>query len=162
MKAQIHEDMLERLKRIPWFTKCGGKAVFDQAAQIRKNAVLVSVEHTHWGDLVLEERAHFTQILYADYRNEYSYWNDLAREFKDHHIAELRKVWEANLMLLGLDEQSVLDDIAFNVTTLVCLDAYREFHDMPDFFKRMLEIYEAGYLPCGWKGTRERGTLLYC
>jgi hypothetical protein len=39
----------------------------------------------------------------------------------------------------------------------------RKFRKAPAFFERLLDIYEAGHLPCGWEGDLDHwpeGSLL--
>lgn len=69
--------------------------------------------------------------------------------------------WETRLKELDLYDRRIVDDMAFNVLGLACIDAYRDCIPMPEFFEQLLHIYEAGNLPCGWKGRSDTGNFLY-
>jgi hypothetical protein len=49
-------------------------------------------------------------------------------------------------------DNNIRIDIQFNVLTLLMLEKYN-FVFESDFFKKMLEIYLNGHIPCGWKNN---------
>ena len=53
-------------------------------------------------------------------------------------------------------KQRVIDDVKFNILTLFMIDYYSDYYQS-EFFDRMLKIYLAGHLPCGWSGEYPEG-----
>jgi len=59
---------------------------------------------------------------------------------------------EAALKGAGLPAE-MLQDILTDINRAAIEIAYRErFPKSPKFFENLLRLYEAGRLPCGWKG----------
>ena len=81
---------------------------------------------------------------------EYQEWNNLVLDFKKSYIPQLMSQWESAL------ERSV----SFNILSITVIDAYKDIVSMPILFCRILEVYEAGWLPCGWRGSKETGKLI--
>ena len=59
-----------------------------------------------------------------------------------------------------LNTRDVLNDVSFNILSITVIDAYKDIVSMPILFCRILEVYETGWLPCGWRGSKETGKLI--
>ena len=59
-----------------------------------------------------------------------------------------------------IGESEVVAIVRFSILAIVVLDAYKEIIPVADFFNELMAIYEAGYLPCGWKGKKAEGQFV--
>lgn len=157
--------LIERLEQIPWFSCCGNPVSFSWALSAGSpSAALKAISSVRWENMVLDQRGDFTEQLSIraakGLGHEEREWNKLVGEFKEKYLPGLRDQWEKGLDWIALNRKEVLDDIAFNILAIATLDAYKDILPMPQFFQRMLEIYQSGFLPCGWKGTKEKGCFV--
>jgi len=156
---------LRRLEEIPWFQNCGREPPLPDTYPARNaGEALKGITSTRWKNMILEHRGDFTaELCLLSIRTkggEDTRWNPLVQEFKDKHLPTLEPLWQKALEPLGLCEKGVLDDVRFDVMAIVTIDAYKEIMETPEFFRRLLAIYEAGRLPCGWKGKKAKGCFL--
>lgn len=162
METAIHKQMISRLNSIPWFQSCGQKSDLGYAVSIAESSEIIkNISSLKWGNTILEHRGNFTVRLFKEFREEYNrYWNLAVNECKEKYMPELTYQWSFALKKHELDIQEIIADIQFNVLCIIVIDAYKNCIPMPDFFVHMLEIYESGHLPCGWKGKKEKGCFL--
>lgn len=161
----IDRNLIEELEQVPWFSCCGALIPFQWALPANSpSGALKAISSARWENMVLDQRGDFTEQLsiraVKGLGHEEREWNKLVGEFKEKYLPGLRGRWEKGLDRVVLNQKEVLDDIAFNVLAVATLDAYKDILPMPQFFQRMLEIYQGGFLPCGWKGTKEKGCFV--
>ena len=162
---ELDRQLIEKLESIPWFCKCGSPAPFEWAASATSTkAVLKAITSRKWENMILETQGDVTEQLSLRSINglgrEYQEWNNLVLDFKKNCMPQLNAQWEAALQHYELNTSDVLSDISFNILSITVVDAYKTLVPMPQFFCRLLEVYESGYLPCGWKGAKGTGKLI--
>lgn len=162
---KLDECLLKKLQAISWFCKCGTPSPFDWAVSAASaKEVLKAISSRKWENMVLEIQGDVTEQLSTRAikggGREYQEWNHLVDDFKKRYISQFKESWEIALTPNGLNTTEVLNDIAFNVLSIAVIDAYKELVPTPLFFLHLLEAYEAGYLPCGWKGAKDLGKLM--
>lgn len=162
---KLDENFIEKLYSIPWFCKCSSPFVYDGVISVTSiKQVIKSINGLKWENIVLETQGDVTEQLSTrsikGLGREYQEWNNLADDFKKGCIPQLNANWETALQHYGLNTSAVLNDVSFNILSITVIDAYKSIVPMPPFFSQLLKIYELGYLPCGWRGTKESGKLI--
>ena len=163
MEIVINAELMNQLCSIPWFQNCG-EGIPPLGLKVMDNGdVLKSISSLKWENTVLEHQGDITSKLCDRSLNgegdEMKLWNDLVKEWKSDYLPKMDSIWARNLDRIGLNVKEVIDDVRFNVLSIVMADAYAQIVPMDNFFKDMLAIYAMGYLPCGWSGKRDKGAF---
>lgn len=156
------KEIINTLYSINWFSNCG-KAILLENAEVLPDVSKVkkSIQSRRYENVVLDYRGDFTSALSISDREQYNkWWNLLTEQFKSQHIPELSRSWERGLSPLKLSEENIVCDVCFNIMAIAIIGAYKEQIPMPDFFKRMLAIYQSGHLVCGWSGNKNNGKFI--
>lgn len=162
---KLDQNLLEKLVDIPWFCKCGNPLSFEWAVSAAsEKAALKAITSRKWENMILDTQGDITEQLSlrstSGLGREYQEWNNLVDDFKKSWMPQLHAKWETALQHYGLNTSAVLNDVSFNILSITVIDAYNALVPMPSFFSQLLKIYELGYLPCGWRGTKESGKLI--
>lgn len=162
---KLDQHLLEKLVNIPWFCKCGTPLPFEWAVSAAsEKATLKAITSRKWENMILDTQGDITEQLSlrstSGLGHEYQEWNNLVDDFKKSWMPRFHAKWETALQHHELNTSDVLNDVSFNILSIAVIDAYKDIVPMPLFFRRVLEVYEAGWLPCGWKGTQETGKLI--
>ncbi len=159
----MDESFAKELQDIRWFSRCGTpvSAVlpFPIEQVSGRGEAIERCSDQAWEDVTLEARNLLTEFLHAKHRVEYQRWNTIAEEAERRIITPLRdRFWQpfADENTLG---QSFLDCVSWDVMAAVMEHEYRGSRGRPDFFLGLLEVYRAGFFPCGWSGDWPGGTL---
>lgn len=153
------------LMELPWFSACGEPVHIPDVMAV-KNAkeAIKGISSARWENVFLDFRGDFTtDLCLLSIRSQEKpdrQWNPLVDAFKEDHLPALEALWQRALEPLGLWEKAVIDDLRFVVVGVAVIDAYKELLETPEFFRRLLAVYRAGHLPCGWKGKKDKGCLL--
>ncbi len=162
---KLDECFIEKLQSIPWFSKCGTPSPFEWAVSVTSaKDVIRRITSQKWENMILDTQGSVTEQLSVrsikGHGRGYQEWNNLVLDFKKRYIPQFKERWEVALASSGLDTTDVLNDISFNILSITVIDAYKAIVPTPSFFLQLLDVYESGYLPCGWKGTANTGKLL--
>ena len=162
---KLDECFIEKLKSVSWFSKCGEHSPFDWAISATSTKeVLKAIKSRKWENMILDTQGNVTEQLsirsIKKIGREYQEWNNLVNDFKERYLSQLKEQWEFALTPSGLNTTDVLNDVSFNILSIAVIDAYKEIVPVPSFFLQLLEVYEMGHLPCGWKGTETAGKLI--
>lgn len=110
-----------------------------------------------WENICLEESGDITGYLSQNHQEADKLWNILTQEAKELLLPSLEEkldfLIDENMLTVKIKQ-----DILFNIIGIVVIDAYKEYVKSP-FYSELLEIYEAGYIPCGWKGKYPGGSM---
>ena len=156
---------INKMLELPWFSACGQPCRIPDVMAV-KNAreALKGISSARWENTFLDYRGDFTTALcllsIRTQGKQDQQWNPLALAFKEDHLPALEPLWQKALEPLGLWEKEVIDDLRFVILGIAVIDAYKDLLETPEFFRRLLAVYEAGHLPCGWKGKKDKGCLL--
>lgn len=162
---QINRQFIDILYDIPWFSNCGKQIPLqwgikaDSVSEVKKNITSI-----RWENIVLDNQGDMTEQLCIrscqGIGDEYQEWNRLVDDYKRNYLPQLETQWKSQLTQLDLNVKEVTDDVSFNILGIVMADAYKEILPMSSFFSQLLEIYSNGYLPCGWKGKKNKGCFI--
>lgn len=162
---ELDINLIERLNNINWFVNCGTTVQESMGLQAKSlSDAKKSILMNRWQNIILDYREDTSSKLtirsIKGLGNEVQDWNKLNHEFKEKHLPQLQEIWEEKLAELGIGEPEVVAIVRFSILAIVVLDAYKEIIPVAVFFYELLEIYEAGYLPCGWKGKKAEGQFV--
>lgn len=153
---QIPAAAIERLLRIDWFANIGKPASLADVRQIDQGELGSSLASDAWEATTLEARNAITGRLARLHPGQYQAWNKLAGQAK---IA-LRPLWPT--LPVARADNAALADLQWILHAYLMEAAYREALVAPLFFDSLIEVYEAGYIPCGWDGQWPNGQLVIC
>lgn len=124
-----------------------------------KRDVEKNINSIKWENLCLERRGDFTEYLLKNHKAKYNkYWNVEVRMIKEKYISKISE--KIGIALQDNDLSiDVLDDIKMNILSIFMLEYYSEYYSS-EFYNKMLEIYLAGHLPCGWSGKYPDGKFI--
>lgn len=150
-------DIVERIRHIDWFAKCG--QLFPEEFPIALKRVTTwtdaeanSLSH-NWEDAELEFRNRLTEFLCSNALPEYQRWNSIAVRAKKDIIGPLEvNIWRPMVRELGLSEK-IVTGFRWDLLGALMENAYQDIDGRPTFFLYLLEIYEDGHFPCGWEGS---------
>lgn len=104
----------------------------------------------------LEAVNEITGYLAKKETNKYQCWKSLVKEPK--------KVVQNNIIpkitFPESEEGSMTENLKWNLVNYLLEDAYSNFLQEPFFFDGLINVYEAGHMPCGWSGTWPAGKLV--
>ncbi len=109
-----------------------------------------------WENVCLEAEGDFTAYLHKNHKEDYNkYWNDMVRKIKSEYINTIAEdIMNALGDFEGKDD--IIIDMKANLVSLFMIHFYSE-HYKSDFYDKMLKIYLAGHVPCGWSGKYPEG-----
>ena len=157
MNLAIDTTVHRRLQAVVWFQTCGNTAtpsttfgcrwVLDRAdaLQLFVSDAWLDARTRAQGDLT----GYLAKYYYAAYGG---HWNALAKQSR----ALLGEAVEPRILAaissLGL-ARDVVPSVLTDLNRAILEISYRQlFARAPVFFEHLLEVYEAGRLPCGWEG----------
>ena len=156
----LEKEFVETILNCQWLQKCGQIDSFGfDVEYLSKRDVEKNINSTKWENICLDRMGDFTTYLHKNHKAEYNkYWNDEVRMIKEQYISKISE--KVNFALTNNDlPVGVLDDIKMNVLSIFMLEYYSEYYSS-DFYNKMLEIYLAGHLPCGWIGEYPNGKFI--
>ena len=151
-------DVYLLLERIPWFSAIGmsQRPMVDFAITYldSRDGLVGSFTSHLWADAKTEAQGDLTGYLSKHHYNAYGgYWNILARQSRTLVEKAARAKIEEGLVKNGLPVD-FLQPILVDLNRAALEIAYRnKYSKVPIFFERLLRLYEAGRLPCGWNGS---------
>lgn len=165
MEIKIPEYIIKELYDINWFVNCGKGIIYSGTVQAKNTAqVLKAIYSDKWSNIVLDYSNDVTAQLckrqVSGKGNEYSSWNELVSYFKTNHINILKEKWKAALEKYKLNNETIISDVSMNILTIAVVNTYKDIAEVPKFFAELLQIYKDGYLPCGWKGKKNDGSII--
>ncbi len=156
MSMQIPAAAIERLLRIDWFANIGKPAALAGVRQIEQSELGSSLAGDAWEATTLEARNAITGRLARLHLAQYQAWNELAGQAK----TALQPLWQK--LPVDLADNAVLADLQWILHAYLMEAAYRQALVPPLFFNSLIQIYEAGHIPCGWDGEWPKGQLVIC
>ena len=156
MSMQIPAAAIERLLRIDWFANIGKPASLAGVRQIEQGDLGSSLASDAWEATTLEARNAITERLARLHPIKYQAWNELAGQAK----TALQPLWQK--LPVALADNATLADLQWILHAYLMEAAYREVLLQPLFFDSLIQVYEAGHIPCGWDGEWPNGQLVIC
>jgi len=163
VKQMIENEIIEKISNINWFSNCGNPVSIEVLLNIVyvSNWVEAKKHYTDpiWEDVTLEARNNLTEFLHNKYINDYINWNKVTDEAKTFLENSIKP------KIIKFKDENNLDKIFVDCVMWDLLGAIMEFHyrkckNRPEFFGKLLKIYENGNFPCGWEGNYPKGKLI--
>ena len=162
--AFMASDVAGRVRRIDWFARLGAPLAVDLTMSVERVGSWVEAiegcRDVGWENAQLEARNQLTLWLHRHDRDSYQRWNELVVKSKEEVITHLT---ESTLLPYqwrhGL-EGAFVHSVQWDVLGALMENTYLSSGHRAFFFSELLWVYEAGHLPCGWRGEWPRGSLL--
>ena len=158
---EIKNEFAERLLNCKWLQNCGKQEDFGFEVEYVKSKKQLKklISSIKWENICLEAEGDFTAYLHINHKEDYNkYWNDMVSMIKSEYINTI-----AEDIMKVLDDFEGKDDIIIdmkaNIVSLFMMHFYSEYYNS-DFYDKMLKIYLAGHIPCGWNGEYPEGRFL--
>ncbi|MFZ2639818.1 MAG: hypothetical protein WA117_02440 [Verrucomicrobiia bacterium] len=152
------QDIYLHLKTMPWLATTGQEPrphfeFYATYAETRDGA-LSAFNSSLWADAKTEAQGDLTGYLAKHHYGAYGgHWSNLAKQSRALVEAAIKVELVNTLNLRGLPPE-MIEPILVDVNRAALEIAYRKkFPKAPAFFERLLSVYEAGRLPCGWNGS---------
>lgn len=156
----LAQDIYPVLEQIPWLSTVGREPQpqFDFAVTYAetRDAALSTFNSSLWLDAKTEAQGDLTGYLSKHHYNSYGgHWNNLAKQSRALVERAISTKLTAALRETNFPVE-MLQPILIDVNRAALEIAYRrKFPKVPAFFEKLLCLYEAGRLPCGWTGSME-------
>jgi hypothetical protein len=153
-----------RIEAIEWFVHCGEPHNFDLTMEVERvktwPQAMKACRSRSWEYATLEARNQLTLALHNRDRGRDRDWNEITLKFKrELAMPFTEKVWEPFRQSHGLSVEFV-HCIQWDILAAMMENAYISSKHRSFFFLELLTVYEAGHLPCGWRGKWPLGRLV--
>jgi hypothetical protein len=163
-----YQDTIERIKKIKWCESCGQsvpkKFYNPNEFMLFKRVRSWEAAETHYSDNHwVRIQAYPVNGLYNNlqfyHKEELSVYNDIIDKLNavvDSEIEpELVKIQQAH----GLSKDFI-GSVRRDIVGMVIEEHFKKYVPTP-FYQKIIDLYEAGHLPCGWDGEKPLvGTLI--
>ncbi len=154
LKRSVSERFIEEVRSIKWFKNSGKPC--DKYLLVRS----IYDAYDNWNANYLSVWE--PQICFLEKLAEKMIGDDAADDIFETVSMALDKdiwnEWQSFRARGGLEEENALDEeIADMVKRDLCWAAVEKALNITGFFTALLEIYQDGYLPCGWEGDFPNG-----
>lgn len=164
MSKQLSEEIKERINNINFFKNCNSDVCIEFDFVIRRVNDWAEAESffssDEWEGVTLEFRNELTEYIHGKNKNIYNYWNEYAgdgREFIAENIEHSLSAYQVNNNL----DPVFLDCVNWDLlNSMLYLQYSNVLTELPDFYNKLLMVYEAGHYPCGWEGDYMKGNLI--
>lgn len=156
------KDTILRLDNITWFSNCGKKKVISKYDISYAKDIDSAIKHclsTRWSNITLEKRNDVHSYLVVKRVNTLYTWNEVVLQIKKDILPPILKKIECNWLEIFKNEYVIRQTIESNLLYIMILSAFKKYKEEP-FHEELLNIYEQGYFPCGWKGTYPEGKIV--
>ncbi|MCT4583982.1 MAG: hypothetical protein N4A54_03570 [Peptostreptococcaceae bacterium] len=156
------EDMIQKLKEIPWFENCQQSDAISKFDISYCNSVNSTIKHCssiRWENLLLDKSEDIScHIIVNGIKTKYK-WNDVVKTISKYILPKILNYVENKW--IDKYEKNEKIRIEFNSVLMNFLLAhiFSKYKEEP-FHDELLKIYEQGYFPCGWKGTYPEGKII--
>jgi hypothetical protein len=161
----LTQEIYPHLEQIPWLSEIGqvSTAQFDFPATYVENseAALSWFNSNLWADVKTEAQGDLTGYLSQHHYDAYGgHWNILAKQSRS-LVEKVVKTKLTEALIMKALPVEMLQAILVDINRAALEITYRkQFPRAPQFFERLLKIYEVGRLPCGWNGGWPVGNVV--
>ncbi len=156
---ELDPEIYERLKSIEWFAQCGRELTHDFGFAVEParslSEAMTGMRSDRWQDARTEAQGDLTGYVSKHRMDLYGgHWNRLARESRQRILTEIMPA--VSNALANLTTEPIADIVLLDLNRIALHASYRKrCPKVPSFFDRLMSIYAAGRLPCGWTGDIE-------
>lgn len=154
-------SIFDRIEAIPWFVSVGVPLREIDCPVVLASSwpeAIKSCSDIEWENFNLERRNELTLYLNHVCKGEFRKWNTVANEIRERLQQGAWLAMRKRVADLAIP-QVIAECTEWDTGNAVMTDRYRA-HSPPSFFLQLLEIYEQGHFPCGWKGKWPNGELI--
>lgn len=146
-----------RLNNINWFVNLGVATTLTGVIQVQSFSLFIKgLNSDEWERATLAAGNEITGYLAKKHTNKYQYWNSLVKEAKN--VVENDII--PKITFPESVKGSMTETLKWDLVNYLLEDAYSNFLQEPFFFDGLINVYEAGHMPCGWSGTWPAGKLV--
>lgn len=149
------EGFLQKLRVLPLFQQLGKDSVpetkFTQQRLTDAEEANKELQATDWESFTLEARNRLTAYLSKKHPKEDTLWNPLTKAYKL-ELQYFKPIVEEYMSRHHM-VKDFAHDFEWNILAMCMENHYQKIAPrIPIFFLDFLPLYEAGHIPCGWKG----------
>lgn len=163
MLKVIADNVKDRFRAIDLFRNCGRNIElsfpvrqvysWDDASQY-----LCDPE---WENTTLVASNELAEYLHKRFKEQFQNWNRYAeagRKIINEELVGRVEAWQVSMNL----DSVFVDCVKWDLLHAIIFQQYKvELSDeLPDFYGKLLSVYEAGNYPCGWDGAYPDGVLV--
>lgn len=153
---KISQLAMHRLNNINWFVNLGVATTLPSVIQAKSLSLFIKeLNSDEWESTTLAVGNEITDYL-AKNTNKYQCWNSLVKEAKN--VVENDII--SKITFPESEKGSMTENLKWDLVNYLLEDAYSTFLLEPFFFDGLINVYEAGHMPCGWSGTWPVGKLV--
>lgn len=154
---KISQLAIDRLSKINWFVNLGMATTLPGVIQTKSLSLFIKgLKSDEWESATLEAGNEITGFLAKKHTSKYQCWNSLVKDAK--------KVVENDIIpKITFPESEIVtmtESLKWDLMNFLLEDANSSLLQEPFFFDRLISVYEAGHMPCGWSGTWPAGKLV--
>lgn len=157
MTMNLNTSIFEEIKSIQFFKNCGNvDCSFEFNIKMVDNweNAIKYFESSKWQDIKTEAQGDLTGFLAKTYSNQYAgYWNKLSKEAQTIIHKDIYPLILSQMTNYGYGKSAL--KIEVDLSRIAMEYAYLQFRP-PTFFSKILAVYKAGHLPCGWNGEWDK------
>jgi hypothetical protein len=152
---ELDAEVFCRFGRINWLSRCGFEPPNDLPFRVqRASDIAAAIEcalSSIWQDAGTEAQGDLSAYLAKHHAEADCYWNDLSRRARERIQNE---IMPTIIEAIGrISAEALSDVILLDLNRIAIQSTYaKRFKRIPDFYQRLLVVYERGHLPCGWIG----------
>jgi hypothetical protein len=150
-------EIYVRMLAIDWFSRCGNEPPSNLPFQFRRaldsTTAIATARASSWQDAGTAAQGELTSYLArTDYDLYGTSWNWLGDVIENHIKKEIMPSVTEALSRIGTE--AISGPVLLDLTRIGLWSTYKKrFRRAPDFFQKLLVVYECGHLPCGWIGN---------
>jgi hypothetical protein len=150
-------EIFAKLLTLNWFRRCGAESPAHLPFPVQRVSsvadAIASSQSDLWADAKTEAQGDLTGYLAKNHSESYGgHWNRLGDALEERIQREVMPRVNEALGMIGAEVLS--GAVLLDLTRIALWSAYsKRFRRVPDFFQKLLVVYECGHLPCGWSGA---------
>jgi hypothetical protein len=157
-------DVAGRVRRADWLARLGQPLTLDLTMPVLRVGdwaeAAEGCRDPSWENAQLEAQNQLTLWLHQHDRANYQRWNEFVGRHKEEVVTPLSEtVLVPYQRRHGLDD-AVVHSVQWDILGALMENTYLSSGHRSFFFTELLWVYEAGHLPCGWRGEWPVGNLL--
>ena len=152
---ELNNDIYAKLITIEWFRRCGCDLPDEMPFSVQRIPTTIdavtSALGSMWQEARTEAQGDLTGYLAKHHADAYGHWNSLVKMSRQ----RIQKDDMPNVKdgLGRISASALSDTVLLDLNRIALQSAYgKRFRSLPDFFAKLLAVYERGHLPCGWHG----------
>lgn len=152
--------MIIKYLKLTFSVTVGMLLMLHSMLMLRKYAtgLMLKKVNSTWDNVRLQIRNQLTSTLHENWREGYRQWNNITMEakllLKDGDLKNISTFIQENKL-----NNCIYESVEWDLLTAMMEYAYSTYVK-PGFHTELLEIYNSGHIPCGWKGKWPQGSLL--